>query len=1166
MIIKANKKNALAAAIASASKAAGEHSSLPGVADAVEGSTRRDLVKAGAAGALLLTSGLGLVGCSDSIDGKDSTSTSGPQNRDLEERDLLFDFSGIQTEGYELVLVAGSRRMPLAPTFQGVLQSLRRKHPILAHLPDANATHWVRAKLPASGLQYCYVQRVHPRGQSQTGTCGDCAVPGRSWDLVLQTMHVPSADLRAAWDRVLGRLEEGALPPVQGKWLRYGVTSDQLADFDDPVGAEILRDGHDTASTMLSLHPEMISGDATSYAYIQSQIIGPQPQTAQLAQIIELQGPVAPQANWGGCGSPIIQNPAGYGTNVPLCNPDTGLQAVNSSGLLQYIAVYSNNTNAAARAAITPGLQAVKADPTLGVNDTQKPLEADGVIYRYADGVPTSDQTGDGLGAGTGFSYTTNDYSPGQGYSVKVVSVAENPPGSDVTAVVSVLVSNWYVRSLGLYVRYLDGDGNVLSTDEVESAMGSAVQDNFPVQAAVGGLWNTADDYFLNVLPPEKEFLGIPTSTPQVTLDIPVPYTAVSFELLASGMGNTSASSNPYNGTVSPGATMTGLFNLSMPTLFLALNAASGAGSMSNALSSNAEAFLNIFPLVMELFADSFEDLGFADPAAFEGIAKAVGEKLFTSGAESLVKFVVTYLTEGETQQDLLDAIPVIGGFIAMVEAMGTIATLAESSTQVLQSPSTYRFRVTLTHDINVVITGDPANAGIWPSEATSYTVILHFDGGTPTTLTLPVPDVTVDSQTALFQAVPLGGLVTASVQVYSANGYQVAQASAGPFQNVDVASDAPLQLNVRLTENRVPLTASTVYSHKEVVALDSAGDHVWDPTTTPPVQAASGCNPASGQLCQLTGITVNTTAGAVAQSFQSANSAVVGCGNGAAGQLHQFTNISVSATPQSGFFSSGCGFTSPPRLAYDVVNNPDYNFYLDTSTTGVGFAGGVIRQIRLGSTNPGYDAPGSNLAWGKLQFPSDAFLLHPGGKIVSVNSTHSKIEVINLPAAAVADDLAPFSQAYGGKGLREGLMDGPTLAALAPDGTVLVLEVNNARVQAFDLNANPSQRFGTATADYYFPLKEQAVTQYLDFSVEFAGYMYVLWVNLFSGAPVYTLDIYDPKGNWLTSTPDFDATRMTVNYFRDVYAQNYSVLRLPDGSLPARTEPAISHWIPSTP
>jgi hypothetical protein len=83
---------------------------------------------------------------------------------------------------------------------------------------------------------------------------------------------------------------------------------------------------------------------------------------------------------------------------------------------------------------------------------------------------------------------------------------------------------------------------------------------------------------------------------------------------------------------------------------------------------------------------------------------------------------------------------------------------------------------------------------------------------------------------------------------------------------------------------------------------------------------------------------------------------------------------------------------------------------------------------------------------------------------------------------------------------------------------------------------------------------------------VEFEGYMYVLSVDDSTGTPVYTLDLYDPLGDWLTSTPDFEATRMTVNYFRDLYTQNFQVLRLPDDSLPDRTEPSISHWIPSTP
>jgi hypothetical protein len=415
--------------------------------------------------------------------------------------------------------------------------------------------------------------------------------------------------------------------------------------------------------------------------------------------------------------------------------------------------------------------------------------------------------------------------------------------------------------------------------------------------------------------------------------------------------------------------------------------------------------------------------------------------------------------------------------------------------------------------------------------------------------------------QTVTLQAVPLGGTVSVAVQVNAESGFQVGSATQGNIENV-----LDLSIDVTIKEAVVPLTASTVYSHKEVIALDANGDHVWNPTTTPPMQEAPVCTPDSGRLCQLTGITVNTTAGAVGQTFESANAAVVDCVSGSPGQVHQFSNLSDSATPESGFFFSGCGFSEPPRVVYSLLDQPDYNFYLDTTTTGAGFRG-VIRQVRLGQSNsPGFDDPSSNKAWGKLLFDSDALLLHPAGKIISVNSNASKIEVLALTSAAVPDVDAPISQPYGGRGLREGLMDGPVLAALGVDGTVLVLESQNARIQAFDLNANPARKFGTATAEYFVPLKQQPVTEYLDFAVEFSGYMYVLSRNDASGTPVFTLDIYDPQGSWLTATVGFDANRMAVSYFRDVYTQNFQVLRLPNGNLPDRTEPSISHWIPSTP
>jgi hypothetical protein len=1078
-------------------------------------------------------------------------------------RAYVFDYSMLDVRRHELFLVAGKQRLRLRRTSRKTLRWLRRRYPVLRLVPDGRLTHWIVARFPADAVQLCYVKRIERKHLNQgKGHSGHGRGAGRPWDWVGQFDHLPTRALRAAAELTRQQIGPDELAPVSSKWQRFGLTAADIASFGDPVGLDTLKTADDTACSMVSKHPELASGDPTSAAYISQNVVGPQSATQNLAQAIDLQGPIEPQKDWSGCGGAIVRNSTGYGTNVPVCNPDTGNQAIDSNGDLQFVPVYSNLTNQEAQGAVTGSLQQVKNDPTLGTNTSIDPTQQTGYIYRYGDGVTTSDQTMDGLGAGSGLSYTTKDYSPGHGYSVGVTDV-EASSSSGITADVTVAVTNWYVRYLGLYVLYLDGDGNAIPISSLSDNLLDELATTFPLRGpgGVSGFWDTSDALFLDLLGPEKEILGIPTGDTAKTLKLPMPDEATSLLVLASGMGSTAASANPYNGTTIPGATMTGVFELSLPTFFLALNAAAGLAGLQKGLEETSNV-LSIVPLVLQLFADTFEAIGFDDPGAFENIGVSIGETLISSGATELVKFVVTYLTEGETEEDLLDAIPIIGGFLAMIAALGTITQIAETSTQVLQSPSTYKFEVTLTHDIDVVIAGDPNNDDSWPSTATHFKVVLLFDGGTPTQLVQDVPGTTVQSQTASFLAVPLGGRVTVSVQVYSDTGFQVAKASAGPFDNLDPGG--PLTLNLQLTQEQVPLTADTLYLHKEVIALNDAGEHVWEATVTPPTQEPAGCTPANGQLCALTGITVNTTAGAVGQSFQSANDAVGDCTSGSpGGQSDQFSNISVTETPQEGYFYSGCGFDAPPRLVYDLVNDADFNFYLDTSTTSTEFQGGVIRQIRLSAGNQGFDAPYSNRAWGRLRFPSDALLLHPGRKIVSINATHSKIEVIDLPPAAVADADAPGSHTYGGRGLREGLMDSPVLAALAPDGTVLVLESGNQRIQAFDLNANPTQKFGIAKADYFFDLKDQAVATYLDFAVEFAGYMYVLWEDVLLNK---TLDIYDPEGNYLASTRDFVGSTIAVNYWRDLYAQNHQVLRLPNGDLPARTEPSVSHWVPSTP
>jgi len=50
------------------------------------------------------------------------------------------------------------------------------------------------------------------------------------------------------------------------------------------------------------------------------------------------------------------------------------------------------------------------------------------------------------------------------------------------------------------------------------------------------------------------------------------------------------------------------------------------------------------------------------------------------------------------------------------------------------------------------------------------------------------------------------------------------------------------------------------------------------------------------------------------------------------------------------------------------------------------------------------------------------------------------------------------------------------------------------------------------------------------------------------------------------TRTTGFEAGKLAVSYWRDLFALNYQVLKLPSGALPDRTEPSVSHWSPSTP
>ena len=145
--------------------------------------------------------------------------------------------------------------------------------------------------------------------------------------------------------------------------------------------------------------------------------------------------------------------------------------------------------------------------------------------------------------------------------------------------------------------------------------------------------------------------------------------------------------------------------------------------------------------------------------------------------------------------------------------------------------------------------------------------------------------------------------------------------------------------------------------------------------------------------------------------------------------------------------------------FAYPTPAFSPRNYYLDSRS----YASDekyYLRQVALDDNSNTFDyTPGQS--WGAFSNTTlDAIVVHPNGYVIGVNYEYHKMLILQLPSNAVDDADAPVALPLSGKGLREDLLKGPIALTITPDGRILVLEQDNARVQAFDTIANPVQCF----------------------------------------------------------------------------------------------------------
>ncbi len=173
---------------------------------------------------------------------------------------------------------------------------------------------------------------------------------------------------------------------------------------------------------------------------------------------------------------------------------------------------------------------------------------------------------------------------------------------------------------------------------------------------------------------------------------------------------------------------------------------------------------------------------------------------------------------------------------------------------------------------------------------------------------------------------------------------------------------------------------------------------------------------------------------------------------------VHQLTAEWYIGTPGAQLYDLRRNVDSIEVFHYPAPAFSPNNFYLDPRD-GSGDKNYHVRHVDL-APDAEFDY-GTDTSWGTfVNAKLDAAVVHPSGYIVGVSYDNHKMEILRLPEQPVPAKEAQPASLVSGLGVREGLMHGPVALTVTPDGRILVLERDNARIQAFDIAGNAVQCF----------------------------------------------------------------------------------------------------------
>lgn len=920
---------------------------------------------------------------------------------------------------------------------------------ILSDTQLARLTHFAdTVSLPNDAMSFCWVGY---RSTRPGAVCDESAV-------VFQ--HAPAAAVRRA---VRAMRRDGALP-VPSSLVHLGVRS--VAEHADPdelhVDAAKVISLRDTAQTMIMQHPEIGTLIPETHVRIAKQLITVQPSFTELVSYLSGHPPEGTD--------PWYENTYVTDLEGNVMAPDTDLPDKTGTPVQWPTTDVDAETDVSVipQHRLSDGLDRVLGTVVRAVGTALKQQSwLKGQQWSTQNAVTQIARSGEPV-----LSVPNNEAAQARWTVVNTTSTfgleicADTISFDQVANWLTFSVKNWAGRTLGAYVQFVDVNGTVITQP-------NSWPGQFPDEMTIEHrqwVQPNAGKKFVKQIGPSNTIFGIPVWADAELLAFPIPKGAVGADVMLGGLGN-----GYWDMDVDRvGLVYTCVVSYGIPSLLSLLSVGVKSTTWYTDVFRNPATMVPLITVAAipfaQLLAHNVDARG-ADQTAKRILVSAcrfVAGIVFSSAMKFLGAKIASYLTE----QQILQSAPFVGWALKVASVACAIADMVATSIEVGCSPATYQLQARRSMSLDVTLTpareaGTDTQKPIWPKLADHYVIQVSYPGGLTLTKTGLVPAFVRDRPVEqLFSLATGDALPSAEGQqfqvtanVYSANNWLCGQWVSDWIDAVPTEGNLR-RLSGAITEMTIPLVPDTRYQFYAKLGYSAdAKTYVWFRNRAEPTTTVAGL--AGQDVREPVAMTLSDSAKKLGYCYRARNQnlPVDNSTTPNPDEMYLFKSISTLDKPGRGMLSPTRGFSVRPAIAYDQLG-----YYLDTRT----FAATKVshlRQVLLTDCDATFDYT-STVSWGAFGVDRlTSMAVHPDGYVAAISTDYDKLMILALPETGCTPKSAPVALPFCGTGEREGLLKRPVALTISSDGRILVLEQGNARIQAFDIHANPVQCFAGALA-----------------------------------------------------------------------------------------------------